>query len=107
MWSLLFRTKAGLDKALAVERCRRELAEAEAHDLRARLEQIELQHARLLDQVLQKQGTITTPLRTKPAPPPHPLVGALAALSMTEYDGKNPNGAASSSPDSWPPMPDE
>lgn len=87
MWSY-FRSKASLDKALAVERCRRELAERESADARERLARVELEFARLRDQVLQKQGVIAAPLRTEPAPPPHPLVGVIAQLGITEWDGK-------------------
>lgn len=107
MWSLLFRTKASLEKTLAVERCRREIAEEQLAETRTRLAQVELQHARLIDATLLKQGVINAPIRTEPAPPAHPMFGALAALSMSEYDpGKKSNGALSP-PLSAPSMPDE
>ena len=39
MWSLLFRTKANLERTLAVERCRREIAEEQLAETRARLDE--------------------------------------------------------------------
>jgi hypothetical protein len=96
MWFTYFRSKATLERLLAVERCRREMLDVENADLRARLTRTELEFARLRDAALMKHGAIPAPLRTEPAPT-HPLVGVIANLGVSQYTPK---------PFSEPAMPD-
>jgi hypothetical protein len=84
MLSLLFRSKARLERELAVERCRREIADRDVLALKARLQDIETAHRNLIDQVLARQGTITAPLHPRPASerqPASPFAAAFSALS--------------------------
>lgn len=89
MWSLLFRSKAALERDLAVERTRREIAERSELALKAKLQETETAHARLIDQVLARQGVITSPLRDTPPRPAatSPAASVLRALSINEYAG--------------------
>jgi hypothetical protein len=84
MLSLLFRSKATLERELAVERCRREFADRDVLALTARLQDLETAHENLIDQVLARQGVITAPLHARASsvrPPMQPFAQALSALS--------------------------
>lgn len=88
MLSWLFRSKAGLVRDLAVERCRREIADRDNLALKARLQETETAHARLIDQVLARQGVINSPLRdTPPRPAASPAASVIRAMGITEYAG--------------------
>lgn len=88
MLSWLFRSKATLVRNLAVETIRRELAERDVLSLKARLKDTETAHARLLDEVLARQGVISSPLRdTPPRPPVSPTASVIRAFGVNEYAG--------------------
>jgi hypothetical protein len=98
MLSLLFRSKARLERELAVERCRRELTDRDVLALKARLQDTETAHARLIDQVLARQGVINQPLRDSPRPAASPAASVIRAMSISEYAGPriHPSEAAMS-----------
>jgi hypothetical protein len=88
MLSWLFRSKAGLVRDLAVERIRREVAERSELSLKAKLQETETAHARLIDQVLARQGVINSPLRdTPPRPAASPAASVIRAMGISEYAG--------------------
>jgi hypothetical protein len=88
MLSWLFRSKAGLVRDLAVERIRREIADRDVLSLKARLQETETAHARLLDEVLARQGVISSPLRDTPLrPAASPAASVIRALGISEYAG--------------------
>lgn len=89
MWSLLFRSKATIQTALAVERTRRELLEQENRELRERLVRAETEKARLIDAVLLKQGSINAPLHTEKRTD-NPIATYITAMGVQEIDGKTP-----------------
>jgi hypothetical protein len=98
MLSWLFRSKAGLVRDLAVERIRREVAERSELALKAKLQETETAHARLIDQVLARQGVINQPLRDSPRPAASPAASVIRAMSISEYAGPriHPSEAAMS-----------
>lgn len=89
MLSWLFRSKAGLVRDLAVERTRREIAERNELALKAKLHETETALARLIDEVLARQGVISSPLRDTPPRPAatSPAASVLRAFGISEYAG--------------------
>jgi hypothetical protein len=88
MLSFLSRSKAALERDLAVARCRCEIAERDNLALKAKLQDTETAHARLIDQVLASKGVITSPLRdTPPRAAASPAASVIRALGISEYAG--------------------
>lgn len=82
MLSFLFRTRARLERELAVERIRREFVEQDNDELRKRVTRAEAALERYVDQALASKGVIHAPLRDPITPPQaSPFARVMSALS--------------------------
>ena len=98
MLSFLFRTRARLERELAVERIRREFLERDLDATRKRAVRAETALERYVDQALASRGVIHSPLRDPVVKPPaSPYVGVMAAMSRDTL---------TTPPNSEAPMPD-
>lgn len=89
MWDFLTRSRATLQRELAVAQVRLVLAEEDNRELRTRLADVSGEYARFRDQVWARLGAISAPVTPEASASARtPRVSPFAALSITEMPEK-------------------